>query len=201
LYSVTLLAEAAARLLIAGDSQTAAEHLRELRDTGQESLREMRLLIYELRPVALEKSGLADALRMRLEAVEARSGIKTELNIEGVEQLAYEAKEELYHIAQESLNNVLKHAHASRVQVNIRFHDKETCLEIVDDGVGFDLEQATRCGGMGLSGIAERAKKIGGKLLVDSAPGMGTRVKVEVRKIGELGGIQGNSGELGEAEG
>jgi signal transduction histidine kinase len=180
LYSVTLLAEAAARLLSAGDSQTAAGHLRELRDTAQESLAEMRLLIYELRPVALEKSGLADALRFRLEAVEARSGIKTELCVEGVEKLPYEAKVELYQIAQETLNNVLKHSHAQKVQLTLRFLDGLTCMEVSDDGAGFEPEQAARSGGLGLAGIAERAEKIGGKFQIHSEPGKGTRISVEV---------------------
>jgi signal transduction histidine kinase len=180
LYSVTLLAEAVARMLSAGDYQTAVDYLRELRDTAQESLREMRLLIFELRPVALEKSGLTDALRLRLEAVESRSGLKTELHVEGLEKLPYEAKIELYHIAQESLNNILKHAHARKVQINLQFLDRQTCLEVIDDGDGLDPKQAARGGGLGLPGIAERAEKIGGKLHIDSAPGKGTRVRVEV---------------------
>ena len=180
LYSVTLLAEAVARLLSTGDHQTAVEYLRELRDTAQESLREMRLLIFELRPVALEKSGLPGALRLRLESVEARSGLKTELQMEGVEKLPYGVKMELYQITQETLNNILKHARATKVQVKLHFLDTLTCLEVTDDGEGFDLEQAARSGGLGLAGIAERAKKIGGKLHIDSAPGKGTSVRVEV---------------------
>jgi signal transduction histidine kinase len=185
LYSVTLLAEAAARLLSAGDPGTAADHLRELRDTAQESLSEMRLLIYELRPVALEKSGLADALRMRLEAVEARSGIKTSIQVEGVEKIPYETKQELYHIAQESLNNVLKHSHAQNVQLNLRFLDPLICLEVIDDGMGFEPQAAARFGGLGLEGIAERVEKIGGTFQVDSAPGKGTRIRVEVEILGQ----------------
>ncbi len=180
LYSVTLLAEAATRLLTAGDTETAADHLRELRDAAQESLREMRLLIYELRPVALEKSGLVDALRLRLEAVEARSGIKSELRASGEERLTYELKTELYQIAQESLNNILKHAHASKVQIDLQFAEQGIRLEIQDDGVGFDLQAAAGSGGLGLAGIAERAKKIGASLQVDSSPGRGASIRVEL---------------------
>jgi PAS domain S-box-containing protein len=180
LYSVTLLAEASARLLSAGDQVTASGYLRELRDTAQESLREMRLLIYELRPIHLEKSGLAEALRMRLEAVEARSGIKTVLDVEGQEQLSFDVKQELYQMAQESLNNVLKHANASSVRVQLSFRGAETCLEIADDGAGFTVEKAVKSGGLGLGGMQERAGKIGGKLEIDSAPGKGTRVRITI---------------------
>jgi signal transduction histidine kinase len=179
LYSVTLLAEAVARLVSSGDHQTAAEYLRELRETAQESLREMRLLIFELRPVVLEKHGLGEALRLRLEAVEARSGLSTNLQVEGLEKLPYGTKVELYQIAQEALNNILKHAHASKVQINLRFFEELTCLEVIDDGHGFDPEQAARGGGLGLSGVAERVEKIGGRLQIDSAPGKGTRMQVE----------------------
>lgn len=183
LYSITLLAEAAARLLTAGETMSAADHLRVLRDSAQESLREMRLLIFELRPVALEKNDLADALRIRLDSVEARSGIKSELQVEGMESLSYPVKQELYQIAQESLNNVLKHSNASQVKVSLRFTDEGTCLEISDNGQGFEPGRATQSGGMGLAGLAERARKIAGRLAIDSAPGRGARIQVVVPRV------------------
>lgn len=180
LYSVTLLAEASSRLMTAGDTKTAAEHLAELREAAQESLREMRLLIYELRPAAIEKSGLAEAVEIRLDAVESRSGIKTELVIEGTENLPYALKAELYHVAQESLNNILKHSHASQVQVTLRFGERQTCMEIWDNGVGFDPQRAANSGGLGLASLMERAQKIGAELQMETAPGKGTRIRVEV---------------------
>ncbi len=183
LYSVTLYAEAAVRLLNSGDHTTAAKHLRELRDTAQEALREMRLLIFELRPLALEKSGLAAALQARLEAVEGRTGIQVELNVVGAEYadgLPYGVQEELYHIAQEALNNVLKHAHARHVRVSLSVSEGATCLEISDDGVSFDPAQAAQAGGLGLAGMKERAQKIGGTIGFDSAPGQGTKVTIRV---------------------
>ena len=133
LYSVTLYAEAAARLLTAGQHAEAADHLRELRDTAQEALREMRLLIFELRPPALEKSGLVAALQARLEAVEGRGGMQTELQVEGAheaDRVPLAIQEELYQIAREALNNVLKHAHAQHVRVHVQFKDTATCLEV-----------------------------------------------------------------------
>jgi signal transduction histidine kinase len=189
LYSVTLYAEAAARLLDAGEQRRAAEHLRELRDTAQEALREMRLLIFELRPLALEKSGLGEALHGRMEAVEARSGIKTHLQVEGEENIAFNEKVALYRIAQETLNNVLKHAHAGNLWVSLQFDEEHTCLEVADDGVGFELRLASESGGMGLPGIRERIQRLAGILNIESAPGAGTRVYITIpRSAGNGGG-------------
>ena len=183
LYSVTMYAEAAARLLDVGDTATAADHLRELRDTSQEALREMRLLIFELRPLALEQIGLVAALQARLDSVEARGGSQTELQVDGVqtlERLPRLVEEELYHIAQEALNNALKHSRARHIRVHLHFADSETLLEICDDGVGFNQAAAENVGGLGLASLKERAHKIGAALSIDSAPGSGTKIRVAV---------------------
>jgi PAS domain S-box-containing protein len=182
LYSVTMYAEAAARLLVAGDTVTATDHLRELRSTAQEALREMRLLIFELRPLALEKIGLAAALQARLDSVEMRGGIQTELHIEGQQDrraMPYAVEEELYHISQEALNNVLKHAGAQRVWIDLCFSPAETSLAIRDNGVGFTLTTANN-GGLGLASLKERAEKIGAILEIISTPGTGTQIRVTV---------------------
>ncbi len=183
LYSVTMYAAAAARLLAAGDTTTTAKYLDELRATAQDALREMRLLIFELRPLALEKTGLVVALQARLDSVEARGGTRTELHVDGVpdpEQVSRSVEAELYYIAQEALNNVLKHAHAEHVWVRLRFSDTETVLEIDDDGGGFAPSASGRAGGLGLASLKERAQKIGARLSVDSAPGSGTQIRVVV---------------------
>ena len=180
LYSVTLYAEAAAELIDAGDVETAAGHLRELRDTAQDALREMRLLIFELRRPALEKSGLAAALQARLDAVESRGGINARLLVEGREHLPAPVQAELYRIAQEALNNVIKHAKARNVQVRLWFDETSTGLEVCDDGVGFEPETHRSGSGLGLAGIRERAQKIGGELQIESVPGQGTKINVRV---------------------
>jgi PAS domain S-box-containing protein len=183
LYSVTMYAEAAARLLVTGDMVTAAEHLHELRTTAQEALREMRLLIFELRPPALEKIGLAAALQARLEAVEVRGGMQTELQVEGEQDskcLARVAEDELYHIAQEALNNILKHSNAQHVWVHLQFTEAKVFLAIRDDGVGFMPVAVGNGGGLGLAGLKERAEKIGASLEIDSMLGNGTEIRVVV---------------------
>jgi signal transduction histidine kinase len=179
LYSVGLYAEAAAEQLHAGSTGKVSEHLQELQETAQAALREMRLLIFELRRPALEQGGLAAALRARLEAVEARGGMETELQVEGQENLPAETQTELYGILLEALNNSLKHAHAQRVGIRLEFRPDLTRLEIHDDGTGFDTT-AGRPGGFGMAGMKERARKIGGRLQVESSPGSGTHILVQV---------------------
>ena len=180
LYAVTMFAEAAARLLESGQIELAGNHLREVRDTAQEALREMRLLIFELRPPILETAGLITALRTRLEMVEGRSGLKAEFKADGVSELPPDMEDGLYRIAQEVLNNVLKHAQAQKVTVCLGREQHKVVLEITDDGIGFDPITLQNNSGMGLAGMEERATLLGGRLVVNSQPGEGTSVRVEV---------------------
>ena len=183
LYSLTLYAEAAARMMQNGEHTQAAGYLREMRDTAQEALREMRLLIFQLRPPTLEKSGLAAALQARLDAVETRGGIQTKLRVEGdsgAKPIPLLVQEELYHIAQEALNNALKHAHPTQVQIYLHFDQDAVHLEISDDGAGFAPSSAEESGGLGLPGMRERAERIGADLRLQSTPGQGTSVAVRV---------------------
>jgi signal transduction histidine kinase len=181
LYGVSLHAEAASRALTAGDAEPVASNLREIRETTQEALGEMRLLLFELRPPLLEERGLVGALQSRLGAVEARAGLVTELHGEGAERLEPETEQELYRLAQEALNNVLKHAHARHVAVRLDVSADRAILEVVDDGVGFE-PSLRNGGGFGLPGMRERAERLGGTLQVESEPGGGTRVRMEVRR-------------------
>jgi signal transduction histidine kinase len=180
LYGVTLCAEAAARHLRVGDTGTAADHLREIQSTTHEALREMRLLIFELRPPVLKRDGLAAALQNRLDAVEGRFGLSVAFVGNGNGRLSPELEEGLYRVAQEALNNVLKHARASQVTVSLHQNQDSIHLEIADDGVGFDLATARDRGGFGLRCMEERTAELGGKLQVKSSPGEGTKVQVEI---------------------
>jgi GAF domain-containing protein/anti-sigma regulatory factor (Ser/Thr protein kinase) len=201
LYSVTLYAEAAAELLVSGETQTAAGHLRDLRDTAQEALREMRLLIFELHRPALGQGGLATALQARLDAVERRGGMLAELLVEGNEQISRPVQAELYNIAHEALNNALKHAHAGSVRIHLRFADAGTEMQISDDGLGFEPAMDGTEGGFGIPGMQERAQKIGGTLQIDSAPGRGTSVMVRVLANPRERPTQAEAGShLGETE-
>jgi signal transduction histidine kinase len=179
LYGVTMFAEAAARLLRAGQIEPAADHLHQVQKTAREALQEMRLLIFELRPPILETDGLVAAIQTRLEAVESRSGLQVEFLAGNIDHLPDDIEECVYRVAQEALNNALKHAQAGRVTVNLHRFDGRVLLEVSDDGRGFDPEPAAESGGLGLIGMAERAALLKGHFSVDSRPGAGTTVRLE----------------------
>jgi signal transduction histidine kinase len=181
LYSVTLYAEAARMALAAGKQDVAAENLAELQAMAREALFDIRLLIFELHPPILEGQGLVVALRIRLAAVETRAGLQAEMRVDGGRRLPLPIEEDLYRIALEALNNVVKHAKAQHVVIYLRFDEQHVCLEISDDGIGYDPAQAGASGGMGLRGMQERAQRINGTLEIHSAPGKGSTLKVEVQ--------------------
>jgi len=180
LYSLMLLADAGWKLMEAGDLGRVRGYLERLGEISQQALKEMRLLVYELRPLVLKREGLAGALQQRLDAVEKRAGMDVRLLVEGEMELPSLVEEELYRIAQEALNNTLKHAAATSVTVNVRGEGNRVELRVVDNGVGFDFNAMSDQGGMGLVSMRERAEKLGGALVVLSALGEGTRVNVEV---------------------
>src|SRR5512135_1152862 len=154
--------------------------LDEINETSQNALAEMRLLIYQLRPPLLEKEGLPAALQARLAAVEGRAGLKTDLKTDLTARLPIAVEEGLYHIAQEALNNALKHSHARSVHVSLLQNGPVICLEIADDGIGFEAATASQEGKMGLPDMEQHASELGGRLTVDSEPGKGTRIRVDV---------------------
>lgn len=180
LYGLTLQAEAAARKLEAGEEDIAVNYLRQIRQSAQQTLIETRMLIFDLRPQALEQSGLKAALKARLEAVEGRSGIQVTTHLEDVGRLPAQIENHLYRIALEALNNSLRHARASRVSVSLTRQNGLLTLLVDDNGVGFNLNQMGRQGGLGIGGMRERAEQIGAQFSIQSEKGGGVQVKVEV---------------------
>jgi signal transduction histidine kinase len=182
LYSVTLYANAAGLALAAGKVEVVADYLAELQETAQEGMRDMRLLIFQLHPPVLEAEGLVAALQARLAAVEDRAGLQTQFRVGGERRLPIAIEEDLYWIAQEALNNVCKHAQAMYVTVHLHFTATSVRLDVVDDGVGFDLKavRSEGRGGGGLRSIAERTARLGGRHTHASGPNEGTRLTVEV---------------------
>ena len=180
LYSQTLYAEAAIRQLDGGNQERAADHLRQLKETAERALREMRLLIFELRPSALDSAGLVAALQARLEAVEARTGVETAVTAPNDLHLTPETETGLYWIAQEALNNILKHAQANKIEIQLIQEAGRLVMRIVDDGVGMETSAATGKGTFGLHSMQERATNLGWQLTIDSASGQGTTIQVEV---------------------
>lgn len=180
LYSVTLFAEAGLNLTQSGETDRLGQLFTDVLETGQQALKEMRLLVHKLRPSILEKEGLVRALQHRLKAVEGRAGIKNQFVVEGSLDVNSEVEEALFHVAQEALNNALKHAHAAEVRVNLRQDKHEgLILTVKDNGQGFDLESAAEGSGLGLISMQERVEKLGGTITYHSAAGLGTEVQVK----------------------
>lgn len=180
LYGLTLQAEAASRKLAAGQLEVVAEQLQQIRHSAQQTLVETRMLIFDLRPQILDQDGLPDALRARLDAVEGRSGIQVFSQLEDIGRLPPQVENHLYRIALEALNNSLKHAHASQVSVSLTSEEGLLILQVEDNGVGFDPIHQENKGRLGLAGMRERAEQIGGTLYIQSQPGQGARLLVEV---------------------
>jgi signal transduction histidine kinase len=180
LYSLDLFANATQQALSAGRIERASEHARQIFSLSQSALADMRLLIFELRPPLLDQEGLVGALRARLESVEARAGFKTGFEAKGERPLSPSVEAELYAVAQEVLNNTLKHAQAEQISVSLNYDEQRCCLTIRDDGIGFDPEIAEDSGGFGLHIIRERVERVGGTLTLETASGRGTTLSVEV---------------------
>jgi signal transduction histidine kinase len=139
----------------------------------------MRLLLHQLRPSILEEEGLVNALQQRLDAVERRANIEVQMVVRGnLSGLPPKIEDELFNIAQEALNNSLRHARADSVVVYIQEDQGTIRLSVEDDGTGFD--STARRSGMGMRNMQERAHAIAGELSIQSDKGRGTRVTISV---------------------
>ncbi len=176
LYSQQLFADAAAKSLHAGQSDEVAHYLARLSEAAHRALREMRLMLYRLRPSLLAEMGLTGALQRRLELVEQRAGLQTHFACDLDVDLPEDLEAALYYIAEEALNNALKHAAAAEVWVSLTRADDGLTLRIQDNGSGFDRLHTPV--GLGMQSMRERAARLGGTMMVESAPGQGTRLVV-----------------------
>ena len=150
-----------------------------LSSSAQLALKEMRLLLFELQLAPAGQILFLEGIQIRLDAVERRANIDVELSVETGTSWPQSWEKDLYAISMEALNNSLKHAQATRVEVCIASNDHKFELKIMDNGLGFDMGTVRR-GGMGLSTMAERAERLGGRLEIKSAPGAGTLVTVVI---------------------
>jgi len=181
LYSLVLLTKGWQRGLDKAAPEEIRRWLERSESVSSQALKEMRLLLYNLRPAVLEQDGLAGALKRRLEAVEGRVEIKTELEIDGELKLPPPVEQELYGIAQEALNNVLKYAEAKRVVVRLHRSPGGVELVIEDNGNGFNSQALADNSGQGIFNMQERARNLGSSLVLQSNPGQGTIIKVYVK--------------------
>jgi signal transduction histidine kinase len=180
IYSLTLFAEAGRRLASVGQLDRVQEYLTLLGDTAQQAMKQMSLMLYELRPAILEQVGLVQALRQRLDAVERRAGIDARLEVSEPLRLSPAIEESLYRICQEALNNALKHASAHTVVVRLQRLENEVLLEVSDDGVGFVPHQVGEAEGLGLNYIRDRVARLNAGLQIETVPDKGTTVRVSL---------------------
>ena len=180
MYSLSLYADATQKALQGNKVDKALDHLEELRKMVREAMLDMRLLIFELHPPILQKEGLATALQTRLESVEARSGIHTEIKAFNERKLPIEVESELYRIVQEALTNVVKHANADRVSIMLHYYGDKFKLQVQDNGIGFDSDATSKGSGLGLKGIQERVKRMKGTFSVESTAQTGTILEVTI---------------------
>jgi signal transduction histidine kinase len=185
LFGVVLAAQSAATLL-ERDSTAAREQVERLRTLAQEAVVELRSVVFQLRPAEIETEGLAAALRKHVELLQRAHRRAIGLELEGTPRLRARVDEEVFRIAQESLNNALRHSGAEHIDLRLDERPDGLRLTVKDDGAGFDPEDATlRARRLGLTSMEERARGLGSRLEIASAPGRGTTIGLEVACDGD----------------
>jgi two-component system sensor histidine kinase UhpB len=165
------------------DRERAQAQLAELRHMVTETIVSVRQFSRDLRPLTLEDLGLIPALQFLVNDLAQGDSLHTTLEVSGtVENLAPDLEVAIYRIVQEALTNVRKHAKASRVSVRADFGQREVCITVEDNGVGFvmpdELAHLASLGNFGLMGMKERVELFGGRLEITSKPQQGTQVRV-----------------------
>jgi signal transduction histidine kinase len=159
--------------------------LEELREQVNDTIQSIRRLSQDLRPAALDRLGLLSALEWLASDVAKYSGVETTVKIVGTERrLPEEAELVLFRITQEALRNVWRHSQATKAEITVVFDENRTRIAISDNGKGFKLPKSindlARDGKLGLAGMQERAQLLNGTVRVESEPGKGTKVIVDV---------------------
>jgi two-component system sensor histidine kinase UhpB len=175
LTAVTIQAERAAD----GDPTLASGALRDVADAVRESLDEVRRIARELRPEALDDLGLVNALIALCTRVGAQDGLRVRRELQGrLPAMPSDVELVVYRIAQEGLTNALRHSEARSATVSLTADAERMTLRVVDDGKGMPAQLPRDTAG--IAGMRERALLVGGRLSIESRPGQGTEVRLEV---------------------
>ena len=162
-----------------GPQSEYRSHLADAKGLTEETLRTVRNIAMGLRPSMLDDSGIVPAVRWQASELSRRTGTPVEVQIDGnFDGLADVGRTCLYRVVQEALTNCARHAQATTIQITMEGNKESVCLSIRDDGLGFDTGRAKT--GLGLIGIEERVKELGGSLAVRSWPNRGTLLRVEI---------------------
>ncbi len=179
LFGVVLAAESACELLARGGE--AREQLERVQALARGAMEELRSVVFELRPASLEAEGLGRVLRKHVEVLRRVSGREIELRVASPPSLGAAAAGQVFRIAQEALQNALRHADAGRIEVRLEDGGGRLALSVADDGRGFDAAApGVRGRQLGLTSMEERAAELGGRLAIESRPGQGTTVRLDV---------------------
>ncbi|MEE1737510.1 GAF domain-containing sensor histidine kinase [Streptomyces sp. BE147] len=180
LFSLRLTAQAAAAL-VDRDPARAKGELQQVAALAAEAVDELRAAVVELRPAALDEDGLVATLRTQIQVLDRAHSAAVTFESAGVRALPAAQEEALLRVAQEALHNALRHSGAGRVTVTLVRRGPAAVLRITDDGSGFDVTAVRRAGRhLGLVSMRHRASSVGGKLTVESVPGKGTTIEMEV---------------------
>ncbi|MCW3065659.1 MAG: hypothetical protein JWN32_2831 [Solirubrobacterales bacterium] len=181
LFSLQLAAETAVTVLDR-DVEAARTQLGRVQEMAREAMAELRAVIFELRPATVQDEGLLVALRKHVDVLRRVEQRQISFTADGgLPPVGTAVEGEAFRIAQEALNNALRHSGAARIWVRLAGRDGRLALEVGDDGIGFDPTSAgLRSRRLGLTSMEERADGLGGALRVDSKAGAGTRVTLEV---------------------
>ena len=164
----------------------AREHLTEISETTSQAIEEVREIAHNLRPYQLERLGLTNTLEFMMRQIRNSSDMEFTVELENVDGLlSPESEINLYRIVQELINNVIKHSDAAEAWLSIKRTADGARIICRDNGKGFDPAAAARSrqSGMGLSGLAERVRILGGRYTIESAPGKGTMASVTVESL------------------
>jgi ligand-binding sensor domain-containing protein/signal transduction histidine kinase len=161
-----------------GSKNSASIHLSEAENLVSDVIQELTFLVQEIYPIALQEKGLTVALREYIYEWENRNDIAMQFNTRNERRLPLEIEQAIFRVTQEALANVARHSHAHRVDVSLVYNDDSLQLSVSDDGCGFDTNPKSQ--GMGLRSIRERIASIRGNVQIQSAPGHGTRILVQV---------------------
>ncbi len=159
--------------------------LADIRSLAVNTLDNVHKVIFDLRPSVLDDLGLLSALRWYAQNRLGELGIKARVEVTGEErELPPQVEIALFRVVQEAITNIVKHARAHNVLLNVEFKDATIAIEIEDDGKGFDMKtlssQSGESQGVGLLGMQERVELLGGKFHIESQPGSGTNITIEI---------------------
>jgi len=180
LTTIQLRSELCLNELISKPEQLERE-LKTIAEAAHKAATEIRSLLLEKQVVHLAAGSLERRLKDEMEIFRARTGLKLEFECAiDAHDLPYEVEQELYFSLREGIINAIRHSRASELNLSLTQNQTTCCVDLRDNGVGFDKSSVVGGGGFGLKGMRERIEKVGGHLAIETAPGKGTCITIEV---------------------